>query len=233
MNILSVIPARGGSKGIPKKNIVKINDKPLIEYTIKAALGVSYLTDIVVSTDDQEIANIASELGASVPFIRPKNLANDRALTAPVVRHAIDFMENLNGMQYDAILLLQPTSPFRKSKHIIKAIEIFETNNYDSLVSIVNVDGYHPFRMKRLVEDKLINFIDQGFWDMRPRQSLPKVYIRNGSIYLCTRDVIVNEGELIGKNCYGMEMNEFESINIDSKIDLMVAESILREGLID
>jgi CMP-N,N'-diacetyllegionaminic acid synthase len=233
MKVLSVIPARGGSKGIPKKNIVKINDKPLIEFTIEAALAVKNLTDIVVSTDDEEIADIAIKLGAQVPFMRPKELSNDVAESAPVIQHAINFMENQVGFKYDAVLMLQPTSPFRKSSHIQKALDVFIASDYDSVVSVVNVDGYHPFRMKRLVDNKLINFIDQGFWDMRPRQNLPKVYIRNGSIYLCSRDVIINDGVLIGKNCYGMEMNEFDSINIDSKVDLIVAEAILREGLID
>jgi len=231
MKLLSIIPARGGSKGIPRKNLAKINGRPLIEYSIKAALDVNQITDLIVSTDDKEIADIARELGAQVPFIRPLELATDQAQSAPVVRHAVEFMEKLKGYKYDAVLMLQPTCPLRKSLHIKKALDIYQSSDYDSLVSVVSV-SQHPYRMKKLVGDKLINYIDQGFENMKPRQELPEVYIRNGAIYLCSRSVIMDKKVLVGQNCYGLVMNDFESVNIDRKLDLVLAETILREGLV-
>ena len=229
MNILAVIPARGDSKSIPRKNIVNVNGKPLISYTINAALEVDCLTDIVVSTEDPEIAEISKELGAQVPFIRPLNLASDDAQSFPVIEHALHFMEKARGFKYDAILMLQPTSPLRTSKHINDSIDLFNSEECDSVVSIASVGGNHPLRMKRLEGNKLVNYIDQGFWDMRPRQILPDVYIRNGAIYLIRRDVIIEQSQLIGTMCLGYVMSDIQSVNIDTPIDLMVAELLLKK----
>ena len=229
MNILAVIPARGDSKSIPRKNIVKVNGKPLISYTISAALEVDCLTDIVVSTEDHEIAEISKELGAQVPFIRPLSLASDDAQSFPVIEHALQFMEKVRGFKYDAILMLQPTSPLRTSKHINDSIDLFNSQKCDSVVSITSVGGNHPLRMKRFEGNKLVNYIDQGFWDMRPRQVLPDIYIRNGSIYMIRRDILIEKEQLIGKKCLGLVMSEEESVNIDSPLDLRLAELLLQE----
>ena len=229
MKILAIIPARGGSKGVPRKNIVNINNIPLIGYTINAALKSNKLTDVVVSTDDAEIAEISRDLGAQVPFIRPIDLASDQAQSSPVIEHAVHFMENIKGFKYDAVLMLQPTSPLRTSKHINESLDLFTSQDCDSVVSIVSVGGNHPFRMKRLVGDQLINYIDQGFWDMSPRQSLPNVYIRNGAIYLISRDTLIQSHQLIGNKCLGYVMNDSDSTNIDTPIDLKVSELLLRE----
>ena len=231
MKILAIIPARGGSKGVPRKNIVNINNIPLIGYTINAALKSNKLTDVVVSTDDAEIAEISRDLGAQVPFIRPIDLASDQAQSSPVIEHAVHFMENIKGFKYDAVLMLQPTSPLRTSKHINESLDLFTSQDCDSVVSIVSVGGNHPFRMKRLIGDQLINYIDQGFWDMRPRQSLPDVYIRNGAIYLIKRNVFMQNQQLIGDRCLGYIMNDYESTNIDTPIDLKIAELLLNEKL--
>ena len=229
MNILAVIPARGDSKSIPRKNIVKVNGKPLISYTISAALEVDCLTDIVVSTEDPEIAEISKKLGAQVPFIRPLSLASDDSQSFPVIEHALHFMEKVRGFKYDAILMLQPTSPLRTSKHINDSIDLFNSEKCDSVVSIASVGGNHPLRMKRFEGNKLVNYIDQGFWDMRPRQILPDVYIRNGAIYLIRRDVIIEQSQLIGTMCLGYVMSDIQSVNIDTPIDLMVAELLLKK----
>ena len=226
-NILAVIPARGGSKGIPRKNIVKINDRPLTDYTIQAALQVSRINDVVVSTEDKEISTISKELGAQVPFIRSDHLATNQMQSAPVIIDTLNQMERLKSIKYDAVLMLQPTSPLRTSKHIDEALDLFFSQECDSVVSVVSVGGTHPFRMKRLVGNQLVNYIDQGFWDMRPRQALPPAYIRNGSIYLIKRDVLIKEEQLIGKKCLGMVMSDEESINIDSPLDLKLAELLL------
>jgi CMP-N-acetylneuraminic acid synthetase len=229
LKILSIIPARGGSKSVPRKNIVKVNGFPLISYTIKAALMADCLTDIVVSTDDPEIAEISKKFGAQIPFVRPLDLASDEAQSAPVIGHALDFMEKLNGFKYDAILMLQPTSPLRTSQHIQESIDLFKSQECDSVVSVVSVGGNHPFRMKRLVNNHLVNYVDQGFWNMKPRQSLPDVYIRNGAIYLISREAFLQQQQLIGDKCLGYVMNDSESTNIDTPIDLKIAELLLKE----
>lgn len=229
MKILAVIPARGGSKSVPRKNIAMLGGKPLIFYTIREAKKITQITNLIVSTDDPEIAQICKNFGAEVPEIRPKCLATDDAQTIDVVKHVLSFSEKQCGLVYDSVLLLQPTSPLRKASHIARAIDMFSSTDCDSLVSIVGVGGYHPFRMKRLVDSFLVNYIDQGFEDMRPRQNLPPVFIRNGAIYLVRRDVIMNQNQLVGSKCLGYEMSEHESINIDSEIDLKIAEMLLKQ----
>jgi len=228
-NILAVIPARGGSKGILRKNIVKIGGNPLINYTIQSALQVGRIRDVIVSTEDEEIAAISKELGAQVPFIRSDKLATDLAQSAPVIIDSLNRMEEIGNIKYDAVLMLQPTSPLRTSKHIDEALDLFFSQECDSVVSVVSVGGTHPFRMKRLVGNQLVNYIDQGFWDMRPRQELPPVYIRNGSIYLIKRDVLIKEEQLIGNKCLGMVMSDKESVNIDSPLDLKLVKLLIEE----
>ena len=147
-NVLCVIPARGGSKSIIKKNIAKLNGMPLIAYTILEAQKVFPKENIVISTDDKEIASVSKKYGCDIYFKRPKKLASDNAKSYEVILHSLNFMENLNNKLYDKILMLQPTSPLRKSSHIIKSLKIINERNVDSVVSIVNVNGYHPYRMK-------------------------------------------------------------------------------------
>jgi len=227
--IIAIIPARGGSKGILRKNIIELRGRPLIDYTIQPARSVSRIEHLIVSTDDDEIAKISKQLGADVPFMRPKVLATDKAESAPVIIDAVERMELLKGITYDSILMLQPTSPLRTSEHIEKALDLFYSQTCDSVVTVVSVGGMHPFRMKRLVGDRLVNYIDQGFWDMRPRQVLPPAYIRNGAIYLIKRDLLLKDKKLIGEHCLGMVMSDEESVNIDTGLDLKLADLLLEE----
>ena len=229
MKLLAVIPARGDSKGVPRKNIASINNRPLISYTIDAALSVDRITDVVVSTDDEEIAKVAENLGAKVPFIRPANLATDSAESAPVIIHALKHMEAKHNWNYDAVIMLQPTSPLRTSDNINQALDLYSSKPCDSVVSIISVGGYHPFRMKRLEGEQLVNYIDQGFWDMRPSQILPSVYIRNGAIYLLNRDILLKHEMLIGEHCLGLKMSDEDSINIDTRLDFIMAELLMKE----
>ena len=229
MKIVAIIPARGGSKSVPRKNITDVGGKPLIGFTIEEALKSNKVNEVVVTTDDEEIAEIARNFGASVPFMRPKELATDTAETAPAVLHCLRELEARKNVQYDAVLLLQPTTPFRKTQHIDDAITMMEKEACDSVVSVVSVGANHPFRMKRLVGKRLINYLDQGFEDMRPRQSLPPVYIRNGAIYLTSRKTLVELGTLVGSHCLGLEMNAEDSINIDDPLDLQLARLCMDE----
>ena len=229
-NIIGIIPARGGSKGIPRKNLIKLMGKPLIQYTIEQGLESHYLNKVVVSTEDKEIANLSKSLGAEVPFLRPKKLAEDNVVSIDVVQHTLKKMEEIDKKKYNIIVLLQPTSPLRKSDDIDNGIELLLRGKADSVVGVVRTHT-HPFRMKRVVNDGwLINYIDQGFEDMRPRQTLPPVYVRNGTLYISWRSVVLS-GTMVGPNCMAYIMSKERSIDIDSKFDLIIAENILKENI--
>ena len=183
-NILGIIPARGGSKGVPSKNIKPLNDHPLIYYAIQAAQESSQLTDFMVSTESETIANVCRDIGVEIPFYRPDELAGDYVQSLPVIQHAIEEMQKIKNITYDYFVMLQPTTPFRVARDIDESIELLLRTNADSVVSVVDVGGHHPLRMKRIVgENHLVNYIDQGFENMKPRQELPPVFIRNGAIY--------------------------------------------------
>ena len=227
--VLAIIPARGGSKGVKNKNIKNLNGEPLISYTIKEAKKSKYISKIIVSTDSLEISNISKKYGAEVPFIRPKSLATDKSLTYEVVRHCVDFYKHQNQV-FDIIMLLQPTTPFRSVNQIDKAIEILsEEKGFNSIVSVVDVDGNHPHRMKIIKKGQLLNYIEQGFEDMNPRQSLPKVYIRSGSIYAIRHEAFLNEKSLVSSKCLPLILNYEESINVDSINDFNYCEFILNK----
>jgi CMP-N-acetylneuraminic acid synthetase len=230
-NILGIIPARGGSKGVPKKNIIPLLGKPLIQYTIEESLKSKKLDKVIVSTDDEEIAEISKSLKAEVPFIRPAELATDTAIAVDVIKHAILKMEDLDKKRYHIVVMLQPTSPLRTSRDIDNAIGLLK-GEVDSAVSVVDVGEHHPLRMHRLVNDGwLINYIHQGKRDTRPRQELPPVYLRNGAIYIARRNVIFS-GDVVGKNCKAYIMPPEKSINIDTKLDLILAEYLLKKAVI-
>ncbi|MBI2890110.1 MAG: acylneuraminate cytidylyltransferase family protein [Nitrospirae bacterium] len=225
MRILGVIPARGGSKGIPRKNLVPLAGKPLMAYTIEAAKGSRLLADIVVSTEDEEIAKISRDLGVPVPFLRPTELATDAARSLPVVQHAVREMERRAGAPYEIIVMLQPTSPLRTAADIDAGIQLLMDSGADSVVSVVDVGGYHPYRMKKIVdENRLVNFVDQGIEDMRPRQELPPVYIRSGALYVSKRTVVMDQNTLVGADCRAQIVSPDRAINIDSIEDLYLAE---------
>ena len=226
---LIVVPARGGSKSIPKKNIKNFAGKPLISHTIDSLENIKKTFDCVLTSDSEEILNIVAANDLIFKIKRPSELAQDNSLSIHVIQHALSEMENINKCSYQNIIMLQPTSPLRKEQHILEAIERYELDDSDSLVSLVSVEGNHPFRMKRVINDKAINFIEQGFEDMRPRQVLPSVYIRNGSIYISKSELISKNESFIGKNCASYIMSSIESINIDSILDFEFAEFIFNK----
>ena len=230
MHVLAVIPARGGSKGVPRKNIRPLLGKPLIAYTIEAALQCTLLDDVVVSTDDVEIAEVSCQLGAQVPFLRPPELAQDRAPSLPVVQHCVEAMEKQRTVRYDTIVMLQPTTPLRTSSDIEQGVRLLHETGADSVVSVTEVGGHHPFRMKRIVGDNLlINFIDQGFEDMRPRQELPPVYIRSGDLYIAKRSVVMEQNTLVGEHVRAVIIPPDRAVNIDTPFDFMLAEHKLSQ----
>ena len=223
--VLGVIPARGGSKGIPNKNLALLGGRPLIAYTAGAALESRRTTRTVVSTDDPAIASVARELGLDVPFTRPEELAGDETAMVPVVQHALR-MVRATGFQPDAIVLLQPTSPLRRAEHIDAAIALLEDSGCDSVVSVIDVPHhFNPVSVMRLDGDRLRPFLAEP--SVTRRQDKPLVLARNGPAVLATRVATVDAGSLYGDDCRPLLMGPEESLDIDTPWDLMLAECVL------
>jgi len=220
---LAIIIARGGSKGIPKKNLANIGGRPLIAHMIDSALTASdsVQMDVVFSTDSEEIRQAAIEAGAWAPFLRPAELAGDDVPSWPVVQHAVEQAESIKQMRYELIVYLQPTAPLCRPQDIVRCIhKLSDNQDAESAVAVTEVET-HPFRMKRLLKDgQLINYIDQGFEDMRPRQLLPKVYRRAGSVYASRRKVVMEDDTLVGDPCIGVVVPPETAIDVDTEIDL-------------
>lgn len=229
MKIIGLITARGGSKGIPGKNIKILGDKPLLYYTIKAALDSNLLNKIVVSTDCEDIASVAIQYGASAPFIRPIEYAKDNSTSVDVVRHALEFFKN-NGENFDAVCLLQPTSPFRPFGYIDECIKKFINSRADSCVSLRQVPHeYNPHWTFKIDETGFIN-ISTGDKVLIPRrQELPKAYYRDGSVYISKTSMVLENKKLIGNSCVGMISNSPFHVNLDTVSDWAKAEQNLLE----
>jgi len=223
LRVLGVIPARGGSKGVPRKNLRPLGGRPLIAWTIAAAREADHLSRVIVSTDDDEIAEVAESLGADVPFRRPAELASDTASGLDNAQHALRAVEELEGRTYDAAMLLQPTTPFRIAADIDGAVARLDETGADSVISVVDVGGHHPARMKFLEGDRLV---DPPFCEAREnqnRQELVPMYLRNGAIYLTRRDVLLG-GSFKGADCRAWVMPDERSVNIDTLRDFELAE---------
>lgn len=226
LSILPIITARGGSKGLPGKNVYPINGIPLIGYSINAANNSNYLTSKpLVSTDDTEIANLAINLGATAPFIRPPELSTDEISLYPVLIHALKWIKENDGCNPEYILLLQPTSPLRTSKDIDSAIQLALENDADSVVSVCTTQ-HHPYLSKTIVEGKLKNFLDLDIQYHR-RQDLPQSYVLNGAIYLVKSDILIQHDTFYTDNTYGYVMPRDRSIDVDSQLDMDIAEFML------
>lgn len=222
-SILAVVIARGGSKGIPNKNLRLIGEDPLVSHIIKSALEAKKLVnfDLVFSTDSEEIRQVAVGSGAWAPFLRPSELAADNVPSWPVVQHAVNKAESIKQICYDLVVYLQPTAPLCRAEDILRCIHALQKDaEAESAVAVTEVDT-HPFRMKRMLSDgRLINYIDQGFEDMRPRQQLPKVYRRAGSVYASRRKVVMEDDTLVGDPCIGVVVPPETAVDIDTEIDL-------------
>ena len=229
MNILGVIPARGGSKSVPRKNITPLFGRPLIAYTIAAAQQSKTLTHFLLSSDDDEIIAVAKKYGAPVPFIRPADLATDQAPTLPVVQHAVHFMEKQEEIRIDYVVLLQPTTPMRTAEDIDAVIEKLVSTGADSVVSVCDVDAYHPARMRQIIDDQLVELPIREPKEMARRQDLAPVYIRNGAVYAVKRDLVIEGNSMIGTVSRPYVMPVEQSVNIDSLLDLLMAQHLMRE----
>lgn len=222
MRCLGVIPARGGSKGIPGKNLRPVAGVPLIVHTIRAASEAGRLTRTVVSTDDAEIARVAQDAGADVPFLRPAPLSTDDALAIDVLVHALEAIESSGDEPYDAVLMLQPTTPFRTHEDIDGALGKLAETGADSVISVIEVGGHHPARMKFLEGDRLIDPPFAEAVENQPRQQLRPMYLRNGAIYASRRATLLS-GSFKGQDCRAWVMPRARSVNIDDLDDLAYA----------
>ncbi len=224
--ILAIIPARGGSKGVPKKNIIEIHGKPLIVYSIECALNSKYIDKVIVSTEDIEIANIAKQYGANVPFLRIPELARDKSKTIDALIYTIKELEKL-GEEFDYLVLLQPTSPLRKSFHVDEAIENLMKSSYNDLVSVSEVKE-HPILMRKIDGNNKVTNLLETSSTMR-RQDFSKVYIVNGAIYINKLDDSFNSSKSLNDAQFSYIMEKEFSVDIDTYLDIKIVEYYLEE----
>ena len=228
MKILAIIPARGGSKGVPRKNIKLLGKIPLIEYTINAAKAATGLTEIVVSTEDAEIAIAAEVCGCKPPFIRPVELSQDDSASIAVVQHAIGYYES-QAIFFDAVCLLQPTTPFRTEGFIDQAIQKFITSGADSLVSVLPIPHqYNPHWAFEENESGLLKIATGESKVIPRRQELPKAFHRDGSIYL-TKTELAKSGSFYGSSIAYIESDPKLYVNIDTLEDWERAEHLVHQ----
>ncbi len=222
-NIIGIIPARGGSKGIPRKNMKLLGGKPLIKYTIDAANDSTLLTGIYVSSEDDEILSLAKNNGIKT-ILRPKTLAEDTSPMIPVLQHAINHLEPKIG-RIEILVLLQPTTPFKTGKDIDDSIELLIETGADSVITLTKVETWHPAYMYKLEGNRMISFLDNEKKYKR-RQELPELYLRNGLIYTYKRHTIMEQEAQEGKDSRALIIPYERSINIDEYIDFKFAEFI-------
>jgi len=226
--LIVVIPARGGSKGIKKKNLIEINGVSIVERAFRLARKNPFVDKIIISTDDSEIYALSKRLGVSTPKPRPYYLASDTAKTIDIIKNLVDEKSIYCD---DCLLLMQPTTPFRTLEDLNNVINLIKKNwdKYDAVISINEIDGPHPFKAQIISDGKVEPLMKTE--TSVPRQSLPKVYIPNGAFYLIKVSVLMQENTFIPKMTLPYIMNNISSINLDSTLDLILLESIVERGL--
>jgi CMP-N,N'-diacetyllegionaminic acid synthase len=224
---LAIIPARGGSKRLPRKNVLDLCGKPLIAWSMEAGLKSKYISKVVVSSDDEEILKIATKNNVDI-IKRPYELASDTATTFDAIEHAIKNLEN-----YDYVVLLQPTSPLRNEKHIDEAIKLLEEKNADAVISVCEVE-HSPLWCNTLDETfDMSNFLPDEVLSKRS-QDLAKYYRLNGAIYICkTEKLLKNRGFFIKENIFAYVMKREESVDIDAEIDFKISEVLINTRIKD
>jgi CMP-N-acetylneuraminic acid synthetase len=230
---LAIIPARGNSKRLPNKNLRELKDKPLINWTIEAAKNSKYITNVMVSTDSEQIAEIAKEAGAEMPFLRPSYLAEDHTTTYDTVEHTVLFYKEKLHKEFDFIVLLQPTSPLRSSHDIDKAIETLRDKKADAIVSVNEVE-HSPLWTNTLPKSgDMSHFLPDKIKNTRS-QELAKYVRLNGAIYICDTNRLLEEKTFyIKDNIFAYEMLIKHSIDIDNITDLKLAELLIDEGVLN
>jgi CMP-N-acetylneuraminic acid synthetase len=223
MRIVAIIPARRGSKGIPRKNIKELCGKPLIAHIIETALEVREIGRVIVSTEDEKIAGIAKRYGAEVPFVRPKELARDETPTLPVLQHAVKYLEEKENYKHDIVVLLYATSPLLRAERISEAINMLKEGGFDSVLSVVEDRGHYWIekdgKYERLYPEVLKN-----------RQYIKPLFKENGAVYICKRDMLMEENTMVGGKIGFLKMEKEESIDIDEPFDFEFAEFLMKRS---
>lgn len=229
-SVIAIVPARGGSRSVPRKNIKLMAGKPMIAYTLEAAGACPSIGRVIVSTDDDEIAAVACQWGAEVPFLRPPELAGDNVTDLPVFQHALGWLEEHERRVPDIVVHLRPTAPLRRAEDIETGIRHLIETGADSVRSVCRA-SQHPYKTWRFDNGWLQPYI---YGDMAiaeaynlPRQQLPPAYIQNGSVDVAWRRTIMGMNSMTGSRIAGFEMDEIHSVNVDNPIDFLLAELIL------
>jgi len=235
LQVLVLVPARGGSKGIPRKNMQLLAGKPLVAHAVEVGLAVARVTRVLCSTDDEEIADAARTAGAEVPFLRPTELAQDRSEDWPVFVHALEWLERQEGWRPDIVVNLRPTSPLRQPRHVDDAIQLLLETGADSVKAIC-LARQHPHKMWLRDDNGCIEpYLKTPFRLQRgpdvPRAELDDVYWQNGVVDVTRREVILEQRRVIGARVAGLVTELAESIDIDTPLDLALAEMLLQKRL--
>ncbi len=225
--MVAIIPARGGSKGLPHKNIKLLNGKPLIQYTIDAALGAECVEHVVVSTDDEEIKEISTKCGAEVPFLRPSYLAEDTSYAEDVYIHAADYLTDYFKYDMRKFIVLLPTCPLRKSYHIDEAMNLFKRSNAQTLISVKKNEKPVTWLLKMNSDGLICNAGFDKHFSSGNRQQNRQYYIPNGAIYILDTDLLKSKRTYYSDNTIGYEMNWLDSVDIDTQEDFLLAEYLL------
>ncbi|MBT8371035.1 MAG: acylneuraminate cytidylyltransferase family protein [Desulfobacterales bacterium] len=221
--ILVVVPARGGSKGVKLKNIRKINGIPLVAWVGRLVKQLPYVDRAVVSTDHPQIAQIAKEAGLDAPFMRPEELSGDVVADGPVLHHALKACEEMDNLKYDVVVMLQPTSPFRKPEHVTATITKLIEGGYDAVWTVSETDSKaHPLK-QLITNDDRLDYYDEAGAAIIARQQLKPVYHRNGVAYAMSRNLIVEKKTIKGENTSFLIINDL-LVNIDTEFDFKLAE---------
>jgi CMP-N,N'-diacetyllegionaminic acid synthase len=227
LRVLALIPARGGSKGVPRKNIKPLAGKPLLAYTAEAALAAKHLTRVVLSTEDEEIAAVGRACGLDVPFLRPAELAQDTTPTLPVVQHALRWLMN-QGETFDALCLLQPTNPLRRAADIDACLELFAAQQADTVFTVLRVPAEHnPHWVYFKTDDGSLRLSTGEAAPIPRRQDLPTAWHREGSVYVTRTEIVLERNSLYGARVLGFEIDPSHSVNIDTLADWQRAEEML------
>lgn len=223
--VLAICPARGGSKGIPRKNLQPFLGVPLVAHVGRLVGSLSVVDRAVVSTDDPKIADVARQSGLDAPFFRPERLAGDRVSDADVLRHGLAETERIDGVAYDVVVMLQPTSPLRRPEHVIRAVEMLVRENWEAVWSVSPTDSKcHPLKQLTLQEDGCLGYYDPAGSRIIARQQLSPLYHRNGVVYAIRRQCLLEKG-ILGSRTGALVLDE-PLISIDTRWDLELAEWI-------
>ena len=226
MLVIGIIPARGGSRGIPGKNLRSLGGRPLLARAADAARESGVVDRVILSTDSEEIADLGRKLGIEVPFLRPPNLGKDDSPMQPTIEHAILELEE-GGWHPDIVVILQPTAPLRRGEHVASAVGILASTDASSVVSVVPIPPhYAPHYAMRIVDGHLETFLPEGLCVTR-RQDVEPAYSRDGTVYAVRRDVVVLEHDLYGHRCHPLVLDPEESLMLDSEADWTRAEALL------